>query len=213
MYIITWLLFWFAGMGLPNYFFKKHKITYYENSWQHVAFFVLASVLLIVVYQNSFSLYFSDLLTFFGLAILGLFLAWLILPRLYKNDYYTKKERLQYQLPKFFEIVFQQLCFLGGLLTFGVTPLMFGLIFFVVHIPMFLVAPKKFAMVPIIASLFGGIIIAYLQSAGIWGLIASLSTHILFWVTFHYFLPKKQFFGLEPLKLKKNKKSDRSRFG
>ena len=49
MYIITWLLFWFAGMGLPNYFFKKHKITYYENSWQHVAFFVLASVLLIVM--------------------------------------------------------------------------------------------------------------------------------------------------------------------
>lgn len=200
MYIITWLAFWLVGMGLPNYFFKKYKITYFENPWKHTVFFALLSSLVCIFYKSYFLSYFQSIPSFFWLAVTLLFLMWLIVPNFYKDDYYTKKERLNYQLPKFFEIVFQQLCFLGGLLTFGVTPLVFGLIFFLVHIPMFFFVSKKFALVPITGSLFGGIVIAYLQSMGVLGLIASLLIHLLFWSTVHYFISKKQFFGVEPIK-------------
>lgn len=198
-WIIIWLTFWTSALGITSYLFKKHKITYYEKSWQHTAFFIALSLILFVVYQNQFTIYFQDFSLWNFITILVLFGLWLSVPKLYKNDYYAKKERFGYQLPKFFEIFFQDICFLGGLLTFGISPTMFGLVFFFVHIPAVFLLPKKFALLPIFGSLFGGLIFAHLQSQGITGFLIVLFIHLSFWAILHYAL-QKNLLGITPLK-------------
>jgi hypothetical protein len=191
---------WFGIMGLPNYLFKKYKITYYKKPWQHVLFYIFSIIILFIIYKDFFSMYFNKLSVYFFLAILFLFLFWIFIPSTYKNDYYLKKERFHYQLPKFFEIMFQQLCFLGGLLTFGVSPVVFGLVFFVAHIPMVFLISRKFSLSVIAASLIGGLIFAYLQSQGILGFLTSLSLHLAFWLVFHNILSRQYFLGIMPVK-------------
>ncbi len=198
-WIIIWLFFWISALGTTNYLFKNHNITYYEKSWQHTTFFIVLSLILFTVYQNQFFVYFKYFSLWHLMAILLLFILWLFVPTLYKNDYYAKKERFGYQLPKFFEILFQDICFLGGLLTFGISPAMFGLVFFVVHIPAVFLLPKKFALLPIFGSLFGGFIFAHLQIQGISGFLIALFIHLLFWATLHYAL-QKNILGITPLK-------------
>lgn len=198
-WIIIWLIFWSSALGITNYLFKKHGVTYYEKSWQHTLFFILLSLTLFVVYQDQFFIYFNDISLWHFMVVLFLFILWLSVPKLYKNDYYAKKERFGYQLPKFFEILFQDICFLGGLLTFGISPTMFGLVFFVVHIPAIFLLPKKFALLPISGSLFGGLIFAHLQSQGVFGFLVALFIHLLFWATLHYAL-QKNILGITPLK-------------
>ena len=199
MWIIIWLIFWISALGITNYLFKRHDITYYEKSWQHTLFFIVLSLALFFVYQNQFFVYFSNISWDHLLIVLVLFILWLFVPTLYKNDYYTKKERLSYQLPKFFEILFQDICFLGGLLTFAVSPTTFGLIFFVVHIPAVFLLPKKFSLLPIFGSLFGGLIFANLQSHGVSGFLIALFIHLSFWAILHYAL-QKNLLGITPLK-------------
>ncbi len=198
-WVITWLLFWTTALGVTTYIFKKYKVTYYEKSWQHTLFFIFLSLALFVVYHKQFIFYFENISFGHIVTILSLFIAWFLIPAIYKKDWYTKKERSGYQLPKFFEILFQDICFLGGLLTFGVSPVTFGLIFFIVHIPGIFLLPKKFALLPITASLFGGLIFAYLQSKGILGFLIAFFIHLSFWASLHYTLSKK-IFGLTPLK-------------
>ncbi len=199
-WIIIWLIFWISALGFTNYLFKKHGITYYEKSWQHTLFFIILSRILFVIYQNQFFTYFNDLSLWHLIVVLSLFILWLFVPALYKNDYYAKKERFGYQLPKFFEILFQDICFLGGLLTFGISPVMFGLVFFVVHIPAVFILPKKFALLPIIGSLFGGLILAYLQSRGIFGFLIALFIHLSFWASLHFAFSLKDFLNITPLR-------------
>ncbi|MFZ2523370.1 MAG: hypothetical protein WAW92_03200 [Minisyncoccia bacterium] len=198
-WIIIWLFFWVSGLGITNYLFKKHNITYYEKSWEHTLLFIVLSIILFIVYRNQFSVYFHNFSLPYLLTIILLFVLWLSVPTLYKNDYYTKKERFGYQLPKFFEILFQDICFLGGLLTFGISPIMFGLFFFVVHIPAVFLLPKKFALLPIFGSLFGGLIFAHFQSQGILGFLIALCIHLSFWAILHYVL-QKNILGVTPLK-------------
>jgi hypothetical protein len=198
-WIIIWIVFWFSVMGLPNYLFKKYKITYYENPWKHTLFFFFSIVMLFAVYQNVYAVYFNTFSSYHLLVVCCLFLVYLFVPVACHNEYYTKKELLGYQLPKFFEILFQQFCFLGGLLTFGVSPIMFGILFFVVHVPAIFLLPKKFALFPIIASLAGGLVFAYLQSYGISGFLIALSIHLLFWASFHHALTKN-LLGIIPIK-------------
>ncbi len=202
IWVIIWLFFWASALGLTNYLFKKHNITYYEKSWQHTIFFLVLSLILFVVYKSYFVIYFNNLSLLHLAVVLALFIIWLFIPNIYKNDYYNKKDRFGYQLPKFFEILFQDICFLGGLLTFGLSPTAFGLVFFVVHIPAIFILPKKFALLPIIGSLFGGLIFAYLQSQGILGFLIAFSIHLSFWSILHYALSKSEngFWGIMPLK-------------
>jgi hypothetical protein len=201
-WIMIWLFFWISALGITSYLFKKHQITYFEKSWQHTIFFIALSLALFVVYQDQFLLYFKDLSLWHLITILLLFILWLSAPTLYKNDYYAKNERFGYQLPKFFEILFQDICFLGGLLTFGISPTMFGLFFFSVHVPGVFFLPGKFGLFPTTGSLFGGLIFAYLQSKGIPGFLLALLIHLLFWSTLHYLLTKSAngFLGIAPLK-------------
>jgi hypothetical protein len=197
--IIIWLILWFGVMGLPNLLFKKYKITYHENSWSHTIFYFLSILVLFLVYKNPFYIYFSDLTLGFKLILLSLFVLWLVIPTIYKNDYYANRmERFRYQLPKFFEILFQQFCFLGGLLTFEISPLSFGLVFFAVHIPVIFVIPKKFALFFTFGSLFGGLIFASLQSYGVNGFLLSLLIHLLFYIIFHYALTVKNLLRVTP---------------
>lgn len=199
-WIVIWLVFWVVVMGLPNYLFKKYKITYYENSWQHTVFYFFSLIILGAVYRDYFSQYFIELSLVQILATLGLFFVWVLIPAVYKNDYYTKSERFSYQLPKFFEILFQQLCFLAGLLTFGFAPVGFGLVFFAIHLPVMFLISKKFAYVFIVSSLLGGLIFSYLQSQGINGFLYSLSLHFLFYIAFHLTLSYEPFLGTVPHK-------------
>lgn len=200
--IIVWLIFWFGVLGIPNYLFKKRKITYYGSSLQHTLFFIFSILILFVVYRNHFYVYFSNLTLYSVITVIGMFALWVFVPSLYRSDYYTKKERLGYQVPKFFEIFFQQICFLGGLLTFGVSPITFGIVFFAVHVPIIFLIQEKFFFVPIGGSLLGGLVFAYLQSHGILGFLISLLTHLSFWLTFHFLLSssKEGFLGISPLK-------------
>lgn len=123
---------------------------------------------------------------------------WIFIPRIYKNDYYTKKERLSYQLPKFSEVLFQQLCFLGGFLTCGVSPLIFGLGFFIVHLPLVFFIRHKFAFFTTTSSLIEGVVFAYLHFSGLMGFLIALCTHIFFYIFSHYMLTRTQFLGLIP---------------
>ncbi|MDQ5954267.1 MAG: hypothetical protein QG583_195 [Patescibacteria group bacterium] len=185
-WIIIWLVFWGAVMGGVNFLFKKYKITYYQYPWQHTLFFLFAIGTLCLVYKEYFINYFKDMPPYFIPVIFLLFISWIAIPRFYKNDYFIKTERTNYQVVKFFEILFQQLAFLGGLLTFGVAPFVFGLVFFLIHLPTALFIPKGVAVVFTSGSLIGGIIFSYLQSQGLWGFVLSLLVHITFYLVFFY---------------------------
>ena len=201
IWIPIWLIFWFGVMGAPNHLFKKYGIAYYKYSWQHTIFFILATAILGFVYRSQFAVYFQSLPSYFLLVIALLFLLWIFVPFLYSKDYFTRKERFGYQLPKFFEILFLHLCFLGGLLTFGFSPIAFGLVFFAVHVPILFWLPKKFALMPVMGSLVGGVIFATLQSFGVSGFLVSLLIHLFFWSAFHFLLSsKKGFLGIIPVK-------------
>lgn len=199
-WIIIWLIFWTAGMGIPNYLFKKYKITYYEKSWQHSLFFLVLIALLFITYKNQFSEYFTSVSSEQIVFFLLLTIIWFVAPAFYQKDYYTKTERMRYQIPKYFEVLFQDICFLGGLLTFGISPGLFGLVFFLVHLPAVFLLPKRFALLPILGSLVGGLIIAYLQVAGVSGFLLALLVHLLFWFLLHYFLVRNMLFGVSPVK-------------
>ena len=197
-WITIWIVLWGFFMGLPNYLFKKYKINYHEYSWQHSLFYIFSIFIVCAVYKDFFALYFVDIksvLTFFVL----FFAIWILIPRLFKKDYYnSKKERLLYQIPKFFEILFQQFCFLGGLLTFGFAPAIFGLVFFFLHIPVLLFIPKSFSLVFISGSLVGGIIFASAQSFGSYGFIISLLIHLVFYLSFHALLTSGRLPNISP---------------
>lgn len=197
---ITWLLFWFSVMAIPNYLFKKYNFTYYQNPTTNSIFYILSIIVIGLVYKNSFIQYSANFSNTHILILLVLFLSWILVPKLYKNDYYTKQERCNYQIPKFFEILYQQVCFLAGVLTFGVSPLIFGIIFFIVHIPSALFIPRKFAFFFTSASLVGGIVFASFQSLGIFGFLISFATHLLFYIAFHFALSRKAFLGDVPHK-------------
>lgn len=187
-------------MGVPLYLFKKYKITYYEKSWQHTLFYILSLAVLFAVYGQPFFNYFSQISAPILVSLLCIFLFWLVIPIFYKNDYFTKKERLQHQIPKFFEILFQQLCFLAGLLTFNVSSIIFALIFFIIHIPIIFFLHKKLALVFITGSLVGGLIFAYLQPMGVLGFLFSLSLHLSVYLVLYYALSIKHFWGITPIK-------------
>ena len=199
-WIIIWLIFWAAGMGIPNYLFKKYKITYYEKSWQHSLFFLVLTTLLFITYKSQFGEYFASVSWEQIVFFLLLTIAWLVAPAFYQKDYYTKKERIGYQIPKYYEVLFQDICFLGGLLTFGISPGLFGFVFFLVHLPAVFLLPKRFALLPITGSLVGGLIIAYLQASGVSGFLFALFVHLSFWFFLHYFLVRNKLFGVLPVK-------------
>jgi len=198
--ITIWLTFWILVMGVKDYFFKKYKITYYQYSWQHTLFFIISLALLFLVYKSNFVNYFSNQYLLVISSLVILFILWLLAPRFYKNDYFTKTERILYAVPKFFEILFQQFGFLAGLLTFGLSPTLFGLVFFAIHIPVLFFIPKKFALFFIGGSLFGGIIFAHLQSLGINGFLLAVLIHILFYICFHTALSSGRFPKIIPHK-------------
>lgn len=199
-WLLIWLVFWFGAMGLPLYTFKKFGFTFYQQSYQTTVFYLCSTTLLIAVYYHSYATYFKNL-TFYHLFIIPLlFLAWILLPRIYKNDYYTSTERLRYQVPKFFDILFQQLCFLGGLLTFGISPLALGILFFAVHLPGLFFLPKKFSLFVSVGSLVGGLLFAFLQSQGIIGFLVAFSIHITFWILFHYVITSTKLLNITPIK-------------
>jgi len=198
--IATWLAFWILVMGVKDYFFKKYKITYYQYSWQHTLFFIVSLVLLCFVYKNSFESYFQNQYGLVIPSILILLVSWLTVPNFYKKDYFTRKERFAYGVPKFFEILFQQLGFLAGLLTFNLSPVLFGLVFFLMHLPVLFFISRTFALTFIGGSLVGGIIFAYLQSFGVKGFLLSVFIHFFFYVLFHALLSSGRFPKITPHK-------------
>lgn len=197
-WIIIWIILWGFVMGLPNYLFKKYRINYHEYSWQHSLFYIFSILIACAVYKDYFLLYFNNFISIFIFSVI-FFIAWVLVPRLFKKDYYdTRKERLLYQIPKFFEILFQQFCFLGGLLTFGFTPAMFGLVFFFLHIPILFFIPKSFSLVFISGSLIGGTIFAYSQSFGPSGFVIALLIHLIFYLCFHAILASGKLLNISP---------------
>jgi hypothetical protein len=199
-WLLIWLVLWFGVMGLPIYVFKKHGVTLYQKSYQHTVLYVAAILVLFAVYGHFYRLYFHNLSFYQTLIILTLCILWLWAPRAYKQDYYTKAERLRYQIPKFFDILFQQLCFLGGLLTFNISPLALGVLFFLVHLPGVFFLPKKFALFVSIGSLAGGLLFAYLQSQGVIGFLTALTIHLCFWIAFHYTITSTKLLKVAPFK-------------
>lgn len=200
IFIIIWLVLWFGVMGLTNLLFKKRDFSYYKYPFQNLALFILSIFITLWVYRDVVLNYFVDISIGKILLICALFLFWIFVPYIYKNDYFSKRERISYQIPKFFEILFQQICFLGGLLTMGLSPLMFGILFFVVHIPIIFFIPSKFFLFPILGSLAGGIIFAYLQLQGVAGFLLAFFIHLVFWATTHYLFSINRMFGIVPIK-------------
>lgn len=199
-WLLIWLVLWFGVMGLPVYLFKKYGVTLYQKSYQHTFFYILSILLLLVVYNRFYQVYFQNLSIYSLLIVAGLCIFWLLVPRIYKQDYYTTAERFRYQVPKFFDILFQQLCFLGGLLTFNISPFMLGVIFFLVHLPGVFFLPTKFALFVSAGSLVGGLVFAYLQSQGVPGFLIALTIHLFFWIAFHYSITSTKLLKMTPIK-------------
>ncbi len=200
-WVIIWLAFWISVMGFPLYLFKKRNITQFGNCWPYTAFYIFSIFVLCLIYKNVLFNYFVSFSIYNFLIVLFLLVIWLLTPLVYQKDYYTKKERFGYQLPKFFDILFQQLCILGGLLTLGFSPIAFAALFFAVHAPGLFFLSKKFAMVVTTGSFLGGFIFASLQLLGIKGFITALTIHLVFWLIFHYLLSfEKGFMGIVPMR-------------
>lgn len=200
IWIPIWFIFWIGVLGIPNYLFKKYKITFYKYPWQHVIFYTVALIALFFVYQEPLLYYFQNISLIFFFILFGILLLWLLVPKCYQKDYFNKKERLHYQIPKFFDVVFQQCGFLAGLLTFGVSPIYFGLIFFLTHLPLVFFIPKKYAFVFSFGSLFGGIAFSLLHIQGVYGFLFALFLHLFFYAGFHYILSRKRLLGETPHK-------------
>jgi hypothetical protein len=191
---------WFGAMGLPLYAFEKYGLTFYKQTYQTTLFYICCIVVLFAVYHNFYVIYFKSLPAYIPLVILAQFLSWVILPRIYKQDYYTSAERFRYQVPKFFDILFQQLCFLGALLTFNISPLILGTLFFLAHLPGVFFLPIKFALFVSTGSLLGGLLFAYLQSEGTTGFFIALTIHLFFWIAFHYTITSTRLLKITPVK-------------
>lgn len=200
IWLLIWLVLWFGAMGLPLYTFEKYGLTFYKQTYQTTLFYMCCITILFAIYHNFYFIYFKNLPVYTPLIILTQFFAWVILPRIYKQDYYTSTERLRYQVAKFFDILFQQLCFLGALLTFNISPLALGVLFSLVHLPGVFFLPTKFALFVSAGSLVGGLLFAYLQSEGVTGFLIALTIHLFFWIAFHYTITSTKLLKIAPIK-------------
>src|SRR3989338_1896685 len=96
-WITIWIILWATVMGLPNYLYKKYKITYFQNWWQHTLFFISFLAILFVVYQNQYSVYFNNFSSNNLLIILGLLLVYYFLLFIFLL-YFCFLKNLQYFL-------------------------------------------------------------------------------------------------------------------
>lgn len=188
-YIILWLAMWFGIMGIPNYFFGIGRTNYYQQPIRNIVWYTAGISVLVYVFYSSLEKYFDPILNnfesqLFFIAISIIFLViWIVVPLFLHNDYYNNsRERTSYQMTKIFEILFQQLCFLSGFILFDLPWYIFGVIFFVIHLPVPLIIPRRLGIITAAASLPGGLIFALLHSYGPIGFLVATTIHCTFYL-------------------------------
>jgi hypothetical protein len=183
--LLIWLALATAFWGLPTYLYGTGRVTFIDRPVSHSAWFLLGIAITIATFNEKFVAYFADVSASFVLLILLVLAMWLLSPLLLPRDHLTFVERLKYQPTKFIEVFLQQVLFLAGLLIFNENWILFGLLFFAVHLPFFFFLPLRIISVTASASLPGGFLFAYLQSFGPIGFVASLGLHMLFYACFN----------------------------
>ena len=194
IWLILAALFW----GLPTYLYGKGKITFIDRPLSHSAWFLLGIVVTILIFKTNFFIYFSGISTAFVVLFAAVSLAWLLSPYVYPHEHLSRLERAKYQPTKFLEILLQQVLFLAGLLILGENWILFGLLFFAVHLPFLFFLPFRIISVTASFSLPGGLLFAFLQSIGPFGFLASLSLHLLFYAGFHIVMVSGYFPNFKP---------------
>jgi hypothetical protein len=184
-WMLTWLALWSLALGVPNLLFWLRGITYQKAPWSFTLFFLGMGAVTWEVYHSVFLSYIADWNVLHIATFIGVAAVWFISPWWYRRKDNDAVTRWQYQLPKFSELLFQQIVFLGGLLTFGVSPFRFAATFFVMHLVLMVLMEWRFASLFVAGSLVGGMTFAYLHLQGMYGFIVACLVHVLFYIAFH----------------------------
>lgn len=183
---LVWLILWFGIMGLPNYFFGKGKTSYWEHPLRNIIWYSFGLLCIFLIYNDFLFAYFTHNQNQIAFLIVCIttFIVWIIFPFFLHKDYYQNyNQRLRYQITKIFDITFQQMCLLSGFLLLDVAWYLFGIIFFLIHIPVPFIIPKRLGIITAAASLPGGIVFGYLISLGPIGFVCGVALHFAFYIT------------------------------
>lgn len=192
--LIFWLVVWGIFLGLPQlaYKLKGNNFLYQNKPYLYTIWFLIGIIVSSIFYKKYLLNYFQDNYTLLVIGILLIVVFYICIKT--KNIHSSEKKEkynISFKIPKIFEILFQQVTFLGGLLTFNLNPIVYGLLFFLIHIPLVFLLPKRFSHSFIIGSLFGGIIFAFLQSWNMFGFLLTVFFHFTFYIILDIYLSKK----------------------
>lgn len=180
-------------IGIPQLLYRVYgkSFLYQNKSCTYTGWFLMGNILTILYYKKYLINYFDNNYLLLCLGTVCIVLLYFFVKTKNVHDIESKSTyNLKFKVPKIFEISFQQITFLAGLLSFGISPLFYGILFFGIHIPLVFVLPKRFSYSFIGGSLFGGIIFAYLHTMGVFGFLLATLVHFLFYILLDMYLSK-----------------------
>lgn len=202
-YTVSWVIYWLSIMGLLSLVFKPMGINYLENPHIVGSYYILSALIGLKFFFPVKSLhYFKDTKIQLALILLSLvvFIYLVIILKglipigpekrdsILQLKFYFPLFEVPITISKFADIFFQQALILSLVLFLKertsskrVTIGVFTAIFFVIHIPLFVIFGWS-ALYFIFPSLFAGIIFSTLILRDSFGLLHSFLVHELFYV-------------------------------
>lgn len=202
MSILLWIFIWYAAFAGYYLFFKKRNILYKNRPKLIVGWYGLMGLIGIFVFhtQLKWAVVNSSILS----ELLGLLLVIISLVIWYKS--LIKREYVEHEasrnvfLSKTSEIIFQQIMvwslfgLLQGILLVINPVVLFAVVFFIVHIPFFLVIVWNKALFFVLASIWGGLFFALCLAHIPSGYLVALAGHVIFYAAV---AGKKKIFGMD----------------
>jgi len=212
-YLTAWLAYWLGIMGVVSFILKPIGFTYNENAVVLCAFYLISSIVGIKIF--SFIDYYRKIHRPQKQAclIFCLCIVFAVVPIIYFKNYPPVsiflediiKSKILFplfqfdtQLTKLFDILFQQaliFClvnYLKNKYTALKSVVIFSVIFFVLHLPLFIVFQVN-ALVFILPAFVAGGIFAYLIISYRYGLIYSIILHMSYYICFGVLLRSYKF--------------------
>jgi len=202
MTILLWIIIWYTAFAGYYLFFKKRNILYKNRPKLIVGWYGLMSLIGIFVFHTQLkwalmnSTIFSEII---GLLIVaGTLVLWY--KSLMRRDYVEGEHSKNVFFSKTTEIIFQQVMvwslfgLLQGVLLVINPVALFAIVFFLVHIPFFLVIAWKKALFFVLASIVGGIFFAICLVHIPSGYLIALAGHVIFYAAV---AGKKKIWGMD----------------
>ena len=202
MNIFLWIFIWYAAFAGYYLFFKKRNILYKNNPKLIVGWYGLMGLIGIFVFHTQLKgvIVGGTILS----EMIGVFIVLVSLILWYKSlvkrDYVEHEHSKNVFFSKTTEIIFQQIMvwslfgILQGVLLVINPIILFGIVFFMVHIPFLAVIAWKKAAFFVLASIFGGIIFALCLAHVPSGYLIALAIHIGFYAVV---AGKKKIWGMD----------------